>query len=98
MSLKSFPITALPGLPSVQVLTLVEVEFTTRCFLQELVVVSVALMVVAVVSVVVALAFEVGTCEEINSPGGLLGVARMSSLNLFSLSSLTLPEYNNNDH
>ena len=48
---------------------------------------------------VAALALEVETCElEINSPGGLLGVARMSSIKLISLSSLTLPEYNSNDH
>ena len=55
-------------------------------------------LVVTLVFVVAALAFEVETSEEINSPGGLLGVARMSSVNLISLSSLTLPEYNNNDH
>ena len=48
--------------------------------------------------VVAALALEVETCEEINSPGGSLGVARMSPVKLISLFSLTLPEYNSNDH
>jgi len=71
--------------------------FVTQC-LQVVVVVSVALMVVEMVFVVAALALEVKTCEEINSPGGLLGVVRMSSVKLISLFSLTLPEYNSNDH
>lgn len=80
------PIRAYPGFPSV--LTLDGAAFATRS-LQEVVAVSVALMVIAVVFVIAALAFEVGTCEEI---------AGLSSVNLISLSSLTLPEYNNNDH
>ena len=92
MSAKSLPIRAYPCFPSV--LTLDGVAFATRC-LQEVVAVSVALMVVVVVFVVAALAFKVETCEEINSPGGLLGVTRISSVNLISL---TLPEYNSNDH